>query len=40
VRGRPTELLLLAYNRKSVAQVDLDGSAEAVETLQHARLGL
>jgi uncharacterized protein (TIGR03085 family) len=40
VRGRPGELMLLAYNRKHDAKVDLDGSAAAVDALQNAHLGL
>jgi uncharacterized protein (TIGR03085 family) len=40
VRGRPSEILLLAYNRKLVARVDLVGSTAAVDLLQSARLGL
>jgi uncharacterized protein (TIGR03085 family) len=40
VRGRPSELLLLAYNRKADAKVDLLGDGAAVEALQSARLGL
>jgi uncharacterized protein (TIGR03085 family) len=37
VRGRPTEMLLLAYNRKDAARVAVDGDAQA---LISARLGL
>lgn len=40
VHGRPSEILLLAYNRKLDAKVDLQGSTAAVEALQSARLGL
>jgi uncharacterized protein (TIGR03085 family) len=40
VRGRPSEILLLAYNRKADARLDIDGTASAVDALQHARLGL
>jgi uncharacterized protein (TIGR03085 family) len=40
VRGRPSELLLLAYNRKADAKVDLVGDAVVVDALQNARLGL
>jgi uncharacterized protein (TIGR03085 family) len=40
IRGRPSEILLLAYNRKSDAKVDLVGSSAAVDALQSARLGL
>lgn len=37
VRGLPTELLLLAYNRKDAADVRIDGAADL---LTNARLGL
>jgi len=37
VRGRPTELLLLAFNRKSAAQVDIDGDRGL---LMSAKLGI
>lgn len=37
LRGRPTELLLLAYNRKDAADVRVDGAADL---LMNARLGL
>lgn len=40
VRGRPSELMLLAFNRKDAAKVDLVGSASAVDKLQSATLGL
>ena len=40
VRGRPSELLLLAFNRKDDAKVEYDGSPAAVAELQGARLGL
>jgi len=40
VRGRPSELMLLAFNRKSAAKVDLVGSTTAVDKLQSATLGL
>src|SRR4051795_13022577 len=40
VRGRPSELLLLAFNRKADARIDLDGNIAAVDALQSARLGL
>jgi uncharacterized protein (TIGR03085 family) len=40
VHGRPSELMLLAYNRKDAAKVDLMGSTSAVEKLQNATLGL
>lgn len=37
VRGKPTELLLLAYNRKEHADLDISGNREA---LMNAHLGL
>lgn len=40
VRGRPSEILLFAYNRKADAKLDLVGSTSAVDALQQARLGL
>jgi len=40
VRGKPSELLLLTYNRKADAKVEYDGSPAAVDALQSARLGL
>ena len=40
VHGRPSELMLLAFNRKDAAKVDLMGSTSAVEKLQNATLGL
>jgi uncharacterized protein (TIGR03085 family) len=40
VRGRPSEILLLAYNRKDAARVDLGGSSAGVDALQSARLGI
>jgi uncharacterized protein (TIGR03085 family) len=40
VHGRPSEMLLLAFNRKADAKVDLKGSAAAVDALQSAHLGL
>jgi uncharacterized protein (TIGR03085 family) len=40
VHGRPSELMLLAFNRKDAAKVDLMGSTSAVEKLQSATLGL
>lgn len=39
VRGRPSELMMLAFNRKDAAKVDLVGSTSAVEKLQNATLG-
>ncbi len=40
VEGRPGELLLFAFGRRDVAQVELDGPAAAVEQLRAARVGL
>lgn len=40
VHGRPSEIMLLAFNRKADAKVDLKGSTEAVDALQSAQLGL
>jgi uncharacterized protein (TIGR03085 family) len=40
VSGRPSELLLLAYNRKDDAKVEYDGSPAAVAALTSSRLGL
>jgi uncharacterized protein (TIGR03085 family) len=40
VAGDPVELLLLASGRLRVADVELDGSPEDVETLRNARLGV
>lgn len=40
VRGRPSELLLLAFNRTADANVSYDGSPSAVAVLKGARLGL
>jgi uncharacterized protein (TIGR03085 family) len=40
VHGAPSELLLLAYNRKADAKVEYDGSPAAIEAFQGARLGL
>jgi len=40
VRGRPSEILLLAFNRKDDAKVDLVGSTTAVGKLRSARLGI
>ncbi|MBK7721899.1 MAG: TIGR03085 family protein [Austwickia sp.] len=39
VCGRPGELLLFAFGRSGVAQVELDGSATAVTALRRAPLG-
>lgn len=40
VHGRPSELLLLAFNRKADAKVELSGDPAGIEALQSARLGL
>src|SRR3954451_8387068 len=40
IHGRPTELMMLAFNRKDAAKVDLIGSTSVVEKLQSATLGL
>ena len=40
VRGRPSELLLLAYNRKADARVEYDGPPAAVERLKEISFGL
>ena len=40
VRGRPSELLLLAFNRKDNARLGYDGNAAAIDLLKSARLGL
>lgn len=40
IHGRPSELMLLAFNRKDAAKVDLMGSTDAVGKLQQATLGL
>jgi uncharacterized protein (TIGR03085 family) len=40
IHGRPSELMLLAFNRKDAAKVDLVGSTSAVEKLKSATLGL
>ena len=40
IHGRPTELMMLAFNRKDAAKVDLVGSTSVVEKLQSATLGL
>jgi hypothetical protein len=40
VRGKPSELLMLAFNRKAVARVDYDGSPAAIDALRGARIGL
>jgi uncharacterized protein (TIGR03085 family) len=40
VEGAPSELLLWAFGRRSVAQVHLDGPNDAVERLQGSAAGL
>ena len=40
IHGRPSELMLLAFNRKDAAKVDLVGSTSAVDKLHQAQLGL
>jgi uncharacterized protein (TIGR03085 family) len=40
LRGRPAELVLYAYGRKSVARVELEGHADDVAALQEADLGI
>jgi uncharacterized protein (TIGR03085 family) len=40
VRGKPSELLMLAFNRKAVARVEYDGSPAAIDALRGARIGL
>lgn len=40
VRGRPSEMLLLAFNRKNDADVEYGGDADAVASLRAAQLGL
>ena len=40
VHGRPSELLLLAFNRKADAKVEYSGEQEAIDALQNAQLGL
>lgn len=40
VEGAPSELLLWAFGRRSVAQVHLDGPNDAVERLQESAAGL
>ncbi|MFE9447685.1 TIGR03085 family metal-binding protein [Streptomyces sp. NPDC006739] len=37
VTGEPSELLLFAYGRQQAAKVDLDGDADAIETLHESR---
>lgn len=40
VRGRPSELLLLAYNRKADADVEYAGEPAAVERLRGTKFGI
>jgi hypothetical protein len=40
VTGPVGELLLFAFNRKDIAQVELTGDADAVHRLREARLGV
>jgi uncharacterized protein (TIGR03085 family) len=40
VHGKPSELLLLAFNRKADAKVEYSGDPAGIETLQKAQLGL
>lgn len=40
VTGDPIELLLWAFGRRTVAQVELDGSAEDITTVTNAPVGL
>jgi uncharacterized protein (TIGR03085 family) len=40
LRGRPSELMLLAFNRKADADVEYDGSPTAVAAVKQAQLGL
>jgi uncharacterized protein (TIGR03085 family) len=40
VHGRPSELLLLAFNRKADARVEYTGDPEGIDALQKAQLGL
>ena len=40
VRGKPSELLMLTYNRKADAKVQYDGDPAAIDALQSARIGL
>jgi uncharacterized protein (TIGR03085 family) len=40
VTGEPVELLLLAYGRMRVADVELEGAPADVEALKNARLGI
>ena len=40
VHGKPSELLMLAFNRKADAKVDYTGDEAGIEALQKAQLGL
>jgi uncharacterized protein (TIGR03085 family) len=40
VRGRPSELVLLAYNRTDAAQVEVSGEPEVAARLRTTKLGL
>jgi uncharacterized protein (TIGR03085 family) len=40
IHGRPSELMLLAFNRQEAAKVDLVGSTSAVAKLHAAKLGI
>ena len=40
VHGKPSELLLLAFNRKADAKVEYTGDPAGIEALQKAQLGL
>lgn len=40
VHGRPSELLLLAFNRKADAKVEYAGDPDAIDALQQTQLGL
>lgn len=40
VHGKPSELMLLAFNRKADAKVEYSGDPAAIEAFQSARLGL
>ena len=40
VRGLPSELVLFAYGRGAVADVQVEGDAEARSAFDHAQLGL
>ena len=40
VTGRPSELVLFAFGRQAVAEVELRGAASAVQSLKDATLGI